>query len=140
MLDALGAIDLDALPPKVAFGGLLLASLGTGAWLGAELAPPPTAYGPAELLWFVGQIAALAVVALVLRGIRRARLGRASSRIVSNLSDALLVACFLHGGAVLAVGARHEFFGSSVLVWIGALMVLAGAAACLLYAFGGRSS
>lgn len=140
MLDALGAVDLDALPPKVAFGALLLASLATGAWLGAEMAPPPPTYGPAELLWLVGQVASLALVALVLRGIRRARLGRTSSRIVSNFNDALLVGCFVHGGAVLAVGARYQFFGGSVLVWIGALMVLAGAAACLVYAFGGRSS
>lgn len=140
MLHALGAIDLDALPPKVAFGALLLASLVTGTWLGAEMAPPPAAYGPAALLWFVGQVAALAAVALVLRGIRRVRLGRTSSRIVSNLSDAFGVACCVHGGAVLAVGARYEFFGGSALVWIGALMVLAGAAACLVYAFGGRSS
>lgn len=135
-----GAVDLDALPPKVAFGGVLLASLATGAWLGAELAPPPPAYGPAEILWFFGQVAVLAALALVLRGIRRARLGHTRSRIVANLGDALWVACLAHGGAVLAVGARCGFFGGSALAAIGALMALAGAATSLAYALGGRSS
>jgi hypothetical protein len=141
-----GMFDFSSAPKGVSFGLLLFASLLAGAYIGADLVPPPAAYGPAMLLWFVAQIAALGLAALLLRGIRYLLTGRTSSSIIRDTSEGLGVALFAHGGALLAFGGRYWYFadadgpsGTAVIV-SGGVMMLAAVVACGIYVFGGRSS
>lgn len=145
--DIIGAMfDFSSVPKGVAFGLLLFASLLVGAHIGAELVPPPAEYGPAMPIWFGAQIAALGLAALLLRGVRYLLTGRTSSRIIGDTGEALGVALFAHGGALLAFGGRYWYFadsdgpsGTAVIV-IGGVMMLAAVVACGTYVFGGRSS
>lgn len=90
-------------------------------------------------LWYVGQVAAIGVVVLGLRGLRRLRFGAAPSSSVRATSDGLLAIAACVGGAIALAGfapgiAAGTARGVDVaIVAIGAVLALAGLRVAALY-------